>query len=385
VSGPTRLALAVAALFFLGAGAVAPIASANANISGVAVSPEEPVTGERTTVTAEINNLDDGSGAIDIERISLREAGGTDTYVRISEVGAVPAGGSVSVPLSASFGTPGTKRLEVSVLVRAADGSRRAYEYPVSFDVSRLRTAADLSATTTDNKSTTVTFTNAGNVNVSEIELTGAVDGERIDRTYLPETAPDATRSATFDTDGLRGESVTFTASYVAEGEPHTVNTTHAVEYPVPGEIRLTGVETARTGSRITVEGDAANVGGTDVESVLVSARGTDAVTPVSPSADYYLGTIEVGEFSTFELTAETGSNVTSIPVELTYIVDSGRVTTTQRVSIASAGAPAPADASDADRPQQDAPSGGGPPLVPAGAAIVLLVVALGIYRWRNA
>mgnify|MGYP006281103757 FL=1 len=390
-----RRILAVVALVLVGGigatGISVPTASANANVSGVSVSPEDPVTGERITVTADIGNLESANGPISIERISLREADGAETYVRISEVGSIAPGGSISVPLSTSFEDPGQKRLEVSVLVREPSGATQGYEYPVSFDVSELRATADLTATTADNRSTVVTFENVGNVDADEIELTGTVGGETLDRRYLAETEPGASRSVTFDTDGLRNEEVTFTATYVAEGESYTVSTTHTVKYAVPGEIRLTGVETTRAGGGVTIDGDAANVGGTDAESVLLGVGETDGVTPVPPAADYYLGTIEVGEFSTFELTAEVGPDVGSIPVEITYIVDGDRVTTTQEVGIetrSTAGTDeSESGGRDGGESAGSSSGGGGPPLSVIGAAVAALVigiVGIGLYRRRR-
>jgi hypothetical protein len=387
-----RRTLAVAALVVLSgvgvAGLAVPTASANANISGVSVSPSDPVTGERITVTADIGNLESANGPISIERVSLRKASGAETYTRVSEVGAVAPGGSISVPLTTSFEDPGQKRLEVSVLVREPSGAMQGYEYPISFDVSELRATADLTATTAANRSTTVTFENVGNVNASDIELTGTVGDEVLDRRYLAETGPGAGRSITFDTDGLRGEEVTFTAEYVAEGDPYTVSTTHTVKYAVPGEIRLTGVEATRTGGGVTIDGDAANVGGTDAESVLLSVRATDGVSPAPPAADYYLGTIEVGEFSTFELTAEVEPDVSSIPVNVTYIVDNDRITTTQEIELETTGGSAAGDGESGGPESGSAePSSGGPPLSTVVSAVALLVVGLvgiGLYRRRK-
>lgn len=387
-----RDVLAVVMLVIIGGlgatGGAAPIASATSNISGVSVSPDDPVTGERVTVEVNVNNLESASGPISIERVSLRKSSGTETYQRIQEVGSVGPGGSISVPLATSFENAGEKRLEVSVLIREPGGATRGYEYPISIDVSELRVRTDLSATTADNRSTTVTFENVGNVNISEIELTGTVGDDTLDTRYLAETEPGTSRSVTFDTDGYRGESVTFNASYVAKGERYTTSTTHTVKYAVPGEIRLTSVETRQTGSGILIDGDAANVGGTDAQSVLVSVDETDSVRPASPSGDYYLGTIETGEFSTFELTAEVGSETDSIPVEVTYIVDADQVTATQRVPI-EASSNAETDESrggSTDRTDSGGGSFGGIRLMAIGAGVALLVaiIGFGLYRRRD-
>ncbi|MCQ4334966.1 hypothetical protein KM295_16055 [Natronomonas sp. F2-12] len=366
----------------------APIASANSNLSGISVSPNDPVTGEQVTVEVEINNLESASGPISIERVSLRKSSDLETYQRVQEVGSVGPGGSISVPLTTSFETAGEKQLEVSVLIEEPSGATRGYEYPVSIDVSELRVRTDLSATTADNRSTTVTLENVGNVNTSEIELTGTVGDDTLDTRYLAETEPGTSRSVTFDTDGYRGEAVTFNASYVAEGERYTTDTTHTVKYSVPGEVRLTSVEMKRTGSGVLIDGDAANVGGTDAQSVLVSVEETDSVRPVSPSGDYYLGTIETGEFSTFELTAEVGSETDSIPVEVTYIVDTDQVTTTQRVPIEATSNAGTGENGDGSTERNDSSGelpGGIPPIaIGVGVALLVAIIGVGLYRRRD-
>ena len=67
---------------------------------------------------------------------------------------------------------------------------------------------------------------------------------------------------------------------------------------------------------------------------VLVQINDTADVRPVSPSGEYFVGGVEASEFATFELTAQTESNASSVPVTITYIVDNERVTTTQHVDL---------------------------------------------------
>jgi hypothetical protein len=136
------------------------------------------------------------------------------------------------------------------------------------------------------------------------------------------------------------------------------------------------------------IDGDAANVGGTDAQSVLVSVDETDNVRPVSPSGDYYLGTIEAGEFSTFELTAEVGSEADSIPVEVTYIVDTDQVTTTQQVPIEVTSNARTGESGDESTDGNDSgkESSDGIPSMAIGAGIALLVaiIGFGLYRRRD-
>ena len=392
MSRPRWVILAVTALVAVSSvGATAMRVSADqpkVHISDVSVSNDEPVTGETVTVTAEVSNLETSNETIDIKRVQVRKSNSAKTYRRVEDIGSLAPGGSVSVPMTVSFDNPGMKSLTVYVLVQGENGGTEAYEYPVSIEVSELNVNADLSVTTEDNKSTAVEFTNYGNVNVSDIELTATADGETIAQKYLFETEPDTSRSVAFDTEGLNGEEVSVTATYTAQEETYTATTTHVVDYPLSGEIRLTSIETTQSGSGVTIQGDSANIGNTDAESVLVSVEDTDSVSPTSPLGDYYIGTVEAGEFSTFELTAEVEGSTSSVPVEIMYIVDNDRVTTTQLVDVSPGSSSAVRSSQTTDTTTGQEPSGGsGLPVTSISAVLAVLVVSIvgfGIYRWRN-
>ena len=392
MSRPRWVILAVTALVVVSSvGATAMSVSADqtkVHISDVSVSNDEPVTGETVTVTAEVSTLETSNETIDIKRVQVRKSNSAKTYRRVEDIGSLAPGGSVSVPMTVSFDNPGMKSLTVYVLVQGENGGTEAYEYPVSIEVSELNVNADLSVTTDDNKSTAVEFTNYGNVNVSDIELTATADEETIAQKYLFETEPDTSRSVAFDTEGLNGEEVTVTATYTAQEETYTTTTTHVVDYPLAGEMRLTSIETTQSGSGVTIQGDSANIGNTDAESVLVSVEDTDNVSPTSPLGDYYIGTVEAGEFSTFELTAEVEGATSSVPVEIMYIVDNDRVTTTQLVDVSPGSSSAVRSSQTTDTATgQESPGGSGLPLTSISTVLAVLVVSIvgfGIYRWRN-
>jgi hypothetical protein len=253
---------------------------------------------------------------------------------------------------------------------------------------------AELTATAAANGSgTRVSLTNYGNTNLTDVELTASVDGEQIDRNFLFDVEPGASQSTTFDTDDLASDQLTVTAQYEAAGGSH--NTTLAVDLdenaPVRGDVRLTSVEATQTGSGLRIEGDAANLGTTDAESVLVRIPETDTVRPVAPSGEYFVGAVEGSEFATFELTASTPPNtsVSEVPVEITYVVDDERVTKTQQLQVD----PAPAMALGAGQAAGGSgPGGAGPPggsgglplTLIGGAVVVLVLVGAGVYRWRQ-
>ncbi|MFA1612204.1 hypothetical protein [Halobellus rubicundus] len=389
-------AVVVSSLLISGAGvAVTPAAAAPAvQMSSVTVTPDDPVTGERVSIETTISNLENSDATVRITDIYVRGRGSINEYARVEDLGSVAPGGSVTVPVSTTFETPGQKRLTVNVAVRYGGGSYERYTYPVYIDVEAPAVKADLAATNQANGTgTRVTLTNYGNTNLTDVELVASADGEEIERNFVFDLGPEASRSTVFDTDDVAAERMTVTARYAAAGESHT--TTLDVDLdeaaPVLGEIRLTGVEATQTGGGLRIEGDAANLGTTDAESVLVRIPDTETVSPTAPAGEYFVGAVEGSEFATFELTASTPPNasVSSVPVEITYIVDNERVTTTQRLQID----PAPAMGFGAGQaPGGGGPGGGpsggsgGPPLTLIGGAVAVLVVVGGIalYRWRQ-
>ena len=391
---PTTRSLVAVLVLLSGVAAVGTTATAAnpaVQLSSVEVSPEDPNTGERVTIDATISNLENSDTTVEVRDIYVRTPGTTDEYARLEEVGSISPGGSLSIPISATFETAGEKRLNVNVVVQDDDGDYHRYTYPVYVDVTEPNVRADLSSQTNpDAETTAVSLTNFGNADLSDVEITASVDGEVIERNFLFDVPPESNRSTTFDTADYASETVRFTATYTAAGESHetTLSVDLDDETEIPGEIRLTAVETTRTGSGVTIEGDAANLGGTDARSVLVSVGEADGVRPASPSGEYFIGSIDASEFATFEVTARADSNASSVPVDITYLVDNERVTTTQQVSLDDADSLSGGGdgaSGDGERPAGGPGDGGGLPLTIIGVvAAVVLVIGVGVYLWRR-
>ena len=394
----SRLVLAL--LVLSSTGAVAATAAGPAiQLSSVTVAPDDPITDEQVTIEATISNLENSDSIVDVTDLYVRSIGTTQEFDRIENVGSISPGGSLSVPISAKFETPGQKQLAINLVVQDTNGEYHSYTYPVYVEVSEPKVKADLSATTPQNDSETVevSLTNFGNTNLTNVEVTATANGNVLERNFIRDVPPDSNRVSAFDTGGVVSDTVEFTATYDAAGDSHSTSLVTNVneETQIPGEIRLTAVEVSRAGSGVMIEGDAANLGGTDAESVLVQINDTAGVQPVSPSGEYFVGGVEASEFATFELTAETESNTSSIPVVITYIVDNERVTTTQMVdltatamSAGSSGAPGDSVASGADAsgPGSGSAGSGGLPLrLIAGGVVVITILLAGVaYRWRS-
>jgi len=384
--------LVVLSLLLGSSGAVVTTASAAGpavQMSAVTISPEDPNTGETVTIETTISNLENSPSTVNVRDVFVRVPGTTREYARVEELGSIAPGGSVTVPVLTSFESPGQKRLTLKVVVQDDAGEYYSYTYPVYVEVTEPTVRAGLSAGTPESGSgTELTLTNFGNTNLSDVEITATADGESIERNFLFDVDPGASQSTVFDTDDLETDTVTFTATYSAAGRSHTTSLDVDLDEQtqVTGEIRLTGVEVTRSGTGITIQGDAANLGTTDTQSVLVSVPDTEGVSPSPPSGEYFIGAIEGSEFARFELTANADSGVSSIPVEISYIVDNERVTTTQQVSLDSAVVSGTDSQTDSGGQQSPGGSGaGGLPLIAIGGGLVVLVlVAFGIYRWRQ-
>ena len=205
----------------------------------------------------------------------------------------------------------------------------------------------------------------------------------------MQDISPTANRSVTLDSGGA--ETVTVRATYTANGSTHEVTRTVDLERNVTGTVRLTSVDITPRGGTVSIAGEAANVGGTDVRSVLLTVQDTEAATPVQGSGEFFVGQIEASEFATFDLAVSVDPGAASIPVEITYIVDGERVTTTRQFDIGSSGVAGAANGTGGARPAAEAstPAASGGPLssLPVLAVGVVLVTALGaaaIYRRRN-
>ena len=259
---------------------------------------DEPMPGETVEIEATISNLEnDNDRNVRVRYVWLREGGGLEAYQQSEDVGVISPGGSLTIPFSVTFDSPGQKHLDLELTAsKAGDDSPYTYKKPIYIDV----TNSDLR-----------------------------------------------------------------------------------------GDVRLTS--TSVTGSNtVTIEGDAANTGGTDVESVLLSIPNTDSVSPTPPNGEYYVGGVETSEFGTFELTADVSNNTNSVPVDITYITTGEnrgdeRVTRTQQISVEEQSSAAPQQQQAQATTAGVSSSGGGPPIVLIGVVAALVVIGtIGLVLWRR-
>jgi len=300
--------------------------------------------------------------------------------------GSIDGGTEEHFQYDITFDKRGTQTLSGEVMYNTVDGDARTTTKAVSIDVVRPEVRSDVSAKTLSNGDTEVTLTNFGNTRFSDVEIAAVEDDDIVAQNLMADIAPDSNESVVFDIPSSVDGTVTYTATYTAAGTSHT--TSLQDQSTVSGEIRLVSVEASQSGTGITISGDAANLGSTTADSVLVSVADTDKVSPTAPTGEYYVGEVEKSEFSTFELTAETGSSTDSIPIEITYVVDGDRVTTTQEIGIKATGNKNTPRNNDQGQSANDQnPPESGLPLTAIGVTLAFIaigIIGFGVYRWRN-
>ncbi|GGM65275.1 hypothetical protein J2752_000320 [Halarchaeum rubridurum] len=402
--------LALAALVVVSAlGAFAPAASAAVGSSGgggdtvaaasmgayvtvgnVTVEPDDPVVGERTTITATFESAAASTESAEITEVSVR---GPSTFVTADDVGTLGPGTAVTVPFSTAFESSGEKRLTVTLRGIASNGSVFVVEKPIYVDVDGATVDADLDASATIANGSSVleaTLAEHGTVDLEDVRIDAVVDGATVARASVADVAGQNERSVTFDGADVPPGNVTLRAHYtVATTEERTTTETTLRYTPQDaGNMAVTGLDVTGGAGSYTISGDASNLGSADAESVVVSVVDTEAVAETN---SYYVGEVETSEFATFEVSADVDGDVDSVPVRLAYAADGERHTTVVNVDVSGTNAVSAGSSSNGGGQNADGQGGppggssGGPPfLLIGGGVLALLVVAGAIYRWRN-
>lgn len=384
-----RATLVIALLVLVLGGVGTVSADPDVGVNNVTVTPDDPTTGDTITGTIEIENFESTDEPVSVSSVYVRTRGSARTHFRVGDAGSIPPGGSVSVPLSFELSNPGEHYLEINVVVRSS-GGQESFTYPLLLTVEEPRIDVDVQPSIDDGNATEPLVTevsNFGNTAATDVEVRVQQADTVVARSLVGDVDPGSSDVVRFGADTLLDGPATITVRYEALDAERTENREFRIDRSqfddVDGEIRLTRVRTTG-GSTVTLEGDAANVGGTDVDSVLVSVAQADGVRPVEPSREYFVGGVDTSEFATFELTAAVDGDVTAVPVRIEYVVDGER--RTDRVDLdVDASAPAtPAGAVDGDAPVDEPGDDGRIGLLGWGVLLIGLVVVAGIVYVRR-
>jgi hypothetical protein len=171
---------------------------------------------------------------------------------------------------------------------------------------------------------------------------------------------------------------VSFTASYFNGDNLHNSETaSKEVRIIKQSPLVFTGIEVENTANKYTLSGDLNNFGITDAKNVMVSIDDAEDIEPLQPYANYFIGTLEADDFSSFELSARvTSRNVTSIPIIIEFRdPDNAYTAITQEISL---------DTSSRVTYSSSDDEGSSPGLwIGAGIIIIAIVAVIG-YSWKK-
>jgi hypothetical protein len=113
---------------------------------------------------------------------------------------------------------------------------------------------------------------------------------------------------------------------------------------------------------------------------VVVRVLEREGVRPVAPNREYFVGSIPASDFVSFDVTVRVSEDVTTIPLEVTYLSEGERRVEEVTVPVDDATVRTP------DRSGGGVGAGTGDLLVPVavGAVVVLVVGVLVVLGWRN-
>ncbi|KAB1191967.1 hypothetical protein GJR96_00325 [Haloferax sp. MBLA0076] len=451
---------------------------ATAYIDDVTVSPAQPTPGERFTLTTVVVNAQNSQANLEVTDVFVRTADGTRDLARVEDLGVIPPGSDLRIPLSARLEDQGTYDLRVTVVGRS-DGQTQRLQYPVvvrvreggpqlSVEVGdavigtdtpvqvtvsngeeaiarnvRLSLAGDsvtvendtrvvprlesgeartfqfsvnptteeseliasLQYTTADGNARTATasaplladplreevrldaslgdgarpaievdVTNLGNAPLENLVLTVRDGDSVVLRKPVASVPAESERAVRLNVSSVDRATLDVVAAYETGGQDGTAET--SVEYVAsPGQIELTGIDVELEDGDVHISGSASNVGLSDAQSVVVRVIPTDGVVPARPYKEYFVGSVPASDFASFDLYATVDDDVTTVPVEVTYLTDGTERTVQTEVDVSGL----------SETPDQNSGSGLNSTLLLVGGVVALLVVVgVGIFAYRR-
>lgn len=199
--------------------AAAAVPDARLTVSGLAVAPDRPVTGEPVTVTATVGNSPGSNSPVRVESVALVTDDGA-VLDRAAGIGSLSVGDSLDVDLAATFGAAGERSLRVEVVAEDADGETVTVRRPLSIVVEASPPQLDVEfadpVAGVENRAV-VTVSNPSTTDRRNLELTLSGDGARpVDaRATVPSLAAGASETVNLTVRPRAGEgSLTATVAY---------------------------------------------------------------------------------------------------------------------------------------------------------------------------
>ncbi len=153
--------------------------------------------------------------------------------------------------------------------------------------------------------------------NLSSITITPSGDGVRTlqNNYFVGDLGPGATTQVVFDVIPSQATTLTFHTTYRNGINPHSTDTQVPIQVDNSrrsADLIINNVKLTSTGGSSELDGDITNGGVDDAQAVIVSVQ--SPATPVDPYPAYVVGTLDVGDFSSFTLTYSAQA-LTSVPV----------------------------------------------------------------------
>jgi hypothetical protein len=319
--------------------------TAQVSVADVTVTPDQPAPGERFTVTTVVRNgasqPDARSVPFEINTLLLRRAGDDRAVARVDDLGVLPPGSTMRVPLTHVFETAGVKDLRV-VVVGETDGNVQTLRYPVVVTVRQGGPQVTVESsdevvgaeTTVDVAVSNGESTPVRNVRVALSASGGTVDdGARV----APTMAAGATQTFEFAYTPTAAESeVTATVGYTTDaGDRRTVAETHLVTAdPLSEDVSVdASVDSEAASPPVAVE--VANFGNAPLTDVVVRAEADGTVVGRRSLADVPAETTREARVNVSSVEAadlrvvadyETGGRAGSAATTVAYEPAPGRI-----------------------------------------------------------
>jgi len=275
----------------------------------------------------------------------------------------------------------GTDELRATVTYTLPSGTERTVTQNQTIETEAARGGVVLETSRSGSgteQTLAVDIVNQGNTAAEDVIVSGRSDNATVSQTIVGSVPPRSTERVELNaTLSAPRADVVVTADYESGSVQRTTNTTRMLR-ATPAAIELTGLDVSQEGGVLQITGSTSNVGTTTARSVVVRVLPTEDVEPAAPNRDFFVGEVPGSDFSSFDLTARTSGNVSTIPLEVSYLVDGER--TTRSFSV-------PADSALSGQPEPQ--TGGGPgagllAVLGLGAVTMLVAAGLLVRRYRR-
>jgi hypothetical protein len=386
VSGVLLLVIVITASIFTGpvAGQISNSGAAVA-ISNVTASSDSPTVGEPFALRVTITNFENSQADATINDLAVN-VNGDQQYIA-GDLGTLSPGSEITVTVPVTSDEPGQNRIQLELYGETSSGEIFNTETPYVVDVREPQQPSVAvsvpEAVSGATRNTTVTVANGADRPIDNVVLTVDSPASEVEfdetQRVAGELAAGATENYTFPARATSPGTYPIDVSvrYLDGGTQQEIERTFETGFTEPanvGEVRLTGVEATQRGRTVELSATASNVGGTEVNGVVV---GIDDRAGIS-ERNYFVGSIDASGFSTFTLQTQTSDPVSSIPVVVNYTTSGVQQSYVTNVSVART---APTDGP----PESDANSGlslGA--VLPLGLIIGVIVIGGILYRRRR-